>query len=955
MSDLYYSFPDDTTATLIGCDLDYEGDVIVPSEIEGHTLTAIENNAFRYCSLVTSISLPETITSIGEYAFCECLSLTSINIPNTITSIPIGCFRECKSLVSIDFNNVTEIQEQAFAECSNFNTVIPNTITTVKERAFHHSGLANLHIHVNLTTIGDGAFCWCPLETLTIDENNTNYIIEDDVLYNTAKTEIILYPPFKTDVIFSIPETVTRINRYAFEENYYMEKIRINYNIQILDGLGGLMNIRDFECYNGEEIVSYTKNGFSVTQNKISKKNYLTYRNSALYRVPVDESILVSGNMNRYSIDGLENFPIKGSSNFVYIDTTTLLYYYWNGASYTQFDYSSLSTGISFSACHHGTFSNCVNLTSLPSNCSCYTIPNSSGNSSIGYKCFYKCNNLFENNSGSDTVVVTTYGTENEICEYAFAECLNLTQLVINKSGNSNYPLTVSPYAFYNCSSMENLQISNSYNKNIAIMSHAFENCTSLNNILYVGSLNLITDIMTSEKYGFKSVLNSQNTISCEVFNNVTLGYFGFKIVTPVSDNYTLFKIYQSQPNAVSIILGNGMTKVIASSLTTTLYSGWKFTKLKYLKFPSTIETIGTFAFRNTHLEMANVDFSDCKNIKTIEPESFYGAKNIDIYLNTVSYVGYMAFNGATFNNDINIEINNDENIIFEGSLFYETTVGNITVNGICNTLTIGVKNLTKYEYVTTNNSGYTQSTATYSSYPGNSFAESPITEFNVQCNELIMSGYGNFKDSQIVKLNIQAENQTLSNCSHLCYYCTNLKEVTISGQVFNSDFYECNNLTKIKFYKMSSTASADVISNYSFVSCSKIKELDFTDSGFTNIDLSYNGNTNYNLGRSQLYCLKSLKLPNNLTTLTLSGYGLKGSNVELPNSLTELIIKPPCYALTELKIPKNVKSITFGGYTYSAPNTSDTVFIRRIHVPQGCTVTNGIAYGCFPIKITYY
>mgnify|MGYP006383880803 CR=1 FL=1 len=90
MSQLYYSYTD-TTATVAGCDLDYEGEVVIPETVNNINVTGIAANAFRYCSSITSVIIPTPVTSIGEYAFCECTSLTSINI-TTITAIPVGCF-----------------------------------------------------------------------------------------------------------------------------------------------------------------------------------------------------------------------------------------------------------------------------------------------------------------------------------------------------------------------------------------------------------------------------------------------------------------------------------------------------------------------------------------------------------------------------------------------------------------------------------------------------------------------------------------------------------------------------------------------------------------------------------------------------------------------------------------------------------------------------------------------
>ena len=73
-------------------------DVVIPNEINGHSVTSIGDSAFSYCSNLTSIEISSGVTSIGEYAFQYCKSLTSIEIPSSATSIGKEAFRGCSSL-----------------------------------------------------------------------------------------------------------------------------------------------------------------------------------------------------------------------------------------------------------------------------------------------------------------------------------------------------------------------------------------------------------------------------------------------------------------------------------------------------------------------------------------------------------------------------------------------------------------------------------------------------------------------------------------------------------------------------------------------------------------------------------------------------------------------------------------------------------------------------------------
>ena len=87
-------------------------------------VTYIGNYAFRGCTSLTSITIPEGVTKISGTAFYKCTSLTSITIPDSVTLIDGSAFRDCSYLASVTIGNgVTEIGEGAFYNCSNLKTV----------------------------------------------------------------------------------------------------------------------------------------------------------------------------------------------------------------------------------------------------------------------------------------------------------------------------------------------------------------------------------------------------------------------------------------------------------------------------------------------------------------------------------------------------------------------------------------------------------------------------------------------------------------------------------------------------------------------------------------------------------------------------------------------------------------------------------------------------------------
>jgi len=246
VNDLYYYLDKDNSqaqVTFIPWGK-YTGDIVIPSSItynaKTYSVTSIGYSAFKNCSGLTSITIPNSVTSIGEQAFAHCSGLTSVTIGNSVKSIGEDAFYNCSGLTSITIpNSVTSIYQHAFYGCSGLtsivvesgntkydsrencnaiiytssntlvagckNTVIPNSVTSIGYYAFQGcSSLTSITIPNSVTSIGERAFEDCTgLTSVTIPNSVTS-------IGNCA------FQGCSGLTSITIPNSVTSIGEYAF-------------------------------------------------------------------------------------------------------------------------------------------------------------------------------------------------------------------------------------------------------------------------------------------------------------------------------------------------------------------------------------------------------------------------------------------------------------------------------------------------------------------------------------------------------------------------------------------------------------------------------------------------------------------------------------------------------------------------------------------------------------------
>ena len=793
----------------------------IPATYKGLPVTAIANNAFYYCSAVTSISIPNSITTIEPNAFIYCTELVSVNIPDSVTNIKSQAFNGCSKLTSI---------------------TIPSSVTFIGDWAFASSGLTEITIPETVTTLesdGEGLFYGCSALTTVVLPNTLTklgwYFFKDCTNLTTV----------------NIPDSITKIGKQAF---YRCSELT-------LDALPSSLTTIEDEAFATDSYDMYTFSKLIIPDKvtKIGAKAF--YGCVEMYRVIIPSSVTEIGDEAFYTfghgVDIDEHKPVFylkgnfipeatkvfGNANLDYVIVnkgTTGWGDTWNGLEVKVFDsanpieytyapndpqqlttasaiYPIISGAITIPSTYDGgpvkyigDFKDCDELTKV-------TLPNSI--TSISSAAFKGCSKLASINLPSTAV----------IAEEAFSGCSSLTSISIPTSNT-----IINKYAFNDCSSLKTISIPSSITEigygafsgcssltsvtipnTVTTINHwAFSSCTSLatvsigsgvtkigNSAFYYTAISSITIPKSVELIGG---LTQYDDIGGEVFGRCN----NLKTITVNTSN----SVYRSEGNC------------IINRSTNELLCGCKASVI-----PSTVKSIGKRAFYF------------CENLTSITIPS------------SVTNIKAQAFRGCSSLTSITIPssvttINSDNVFTKCTNLSYFKFEGNYITYTAKSDVFKDTPNL-KYLFIKPGTTGW-GSTWEYKSiyYDWNDCLtftlNSEGTAYSVKGDETIdtsggtilipetynslpVTSIGSFSYNRFTSIVIP--NSITSISASAFYSCVNLTSIDIPDSVTtigNKAFYGCVNLSSIKL-----SNSLDTIAESTFSLCSSLTSITIPDS----------------------------------------------------------------------------------------------------------------------------
>ena len=449
------------------------------------SVTAIDDNAFNG-STISKITLPESVKTIGENAFAYCNNLTTFFVPATVEFIGNGVLKSCAKLTSISvdeanpnymssigtlFNKNRSVLIQYPAKNSYKGVAFPDDVLTVAPEAFlGASVLESITLSASIKNIGERAFAnMTALKTvkvawatpLSVPENTFEGVDVANATLNVPNGTEDLY---KEAPVWKDFGNTTTYKQFIIFKDKDTETICLDNWDTNHDG-----HLSYEEAAAVKEIGSLFMNNTNITSfAELAEFTGITeIPDNAFYGCSFLASVVLPKTVTKIGANAFEGCSVLTNTTLPAALTTI-----GDKAFYACDALTTIAVPAKVSSIGKGAFGNCQSLKSVTvssSNAAYRSIANVlftkdsttvvTFPAAIARTSFYIEKPVFKNIypyafSGAINLKTVNFNTVENIGEYAFEQCLDLTQITIGDKVK-----TIGQHAFDNCQNLQSITI----------------------------------------------------------------------------------------------------------------------------------------------------------------------------------------------------------------------------------------------------------------------------------------------------------------------------------------------------------------------------------------------------------------------------------------------------------------------------------------------------------------
>ena len=571
-----------TDATVMSIDLNsnYPSTFRIPSEIKGHKITSIADNAFAGATRLKKVIMTDNIITIGSQAFGGCNELSSFVFSKKLNSIGTNAFINTKYEESWDENSVVTINNILLNVGNNYfddnsilvndeNSIVPATYQDCKKYYFK-----DMDPESKINTWMEGLF----------DNNDKLVYVETPSYLDEIPTSSFNDCSKLKEV--KLTNNIVKIGDNAFSNCSFLEKININKNIKSYGNSAFENTNISFDgdlsevTYLGESVFKNCKNITSITYS-----NNLNYVSKNLFSGCTNLSKIVFPNEDNITSIGIAAFESTAFKEFK-------IPKYVNSLS----DYL---------------FHDCKNLTRV-----------------YLYNASLSSNASNEDDSGDTDESSKTLGV-NRINAYVFAGCSKLTSIKLYEDDGSISPNCIDDNTIYLPQTLSTTSSSNGAEKGYAFYQ------TAVKNIIIPSSTKSIGEHFIDGSTSVESFSFEKNKDDDEYpYSLISIGNGAFANTTNLNEISIPFSITSIGPSA--FLNATGFKKITIeepneystglSTIAESLFKGC--TNLEELSIPSTISNIK----KNSFSGLKKLDYIIVNDLKTIESNAFENNNNLKVF-----------------------------------------------------------------------------------------------------------------------------------------------------------------------------------------------------------------------------------------------------------------------------------------------------------------------------------